>query len=214
MARSGKKGDTSYNALRRYYRAAERYIKKAESSTGATAERYRQLAKQDLGKAMQTYEKGTTQDFSKPIKSLAEKLGVNIKAQRAKLKDIKQDAWEKIREKAISKSTSRLESAMEDAERRRQDEARALFNSGLGSRIIGGFESIWRDKALTEDGIDKKKMMKAIFDYMKVDNLADLIKKLEEQLGSLLYGDTSVDEIYETVKLMIQNKVADNTLVA
>ena len=38
MARKRKAGDTAWNARRREYRAAQRYLKKAHESTGATAD--------------------------------------------------------------------------------------------------------------------------------------------------------------------------------
>ena len=214
MSRARKKGDEFYNARRRYQRAAERNLKKAEQSTGATAARYRNLAKQDLNKALATYEKGTTQNFSKPIQRLAGNLGVNLSDKRARLNSLKDKTAKDLQEKAVSKSTERLAGAMDTAEALRQAEAQAVFNSEVGHRIIGGLVDVWRDKAVKGGKIDKEKMMKAIFDYFKVDNLADLLQKVENALGEILYNDADTDTIYETVKLTIQNKVADNTLVA
>lgn len=227
MARPEKTGDSFYNARRRYRRAAERNLKKAEQSSGATAARYRSLALQDLNRALSTYDKKTTQDFSKPIKNLADKLGVNLESRRKQLKQMKSNVAARVRKSAEERSTDRLAGAAEDAEELRQLEARAVFSSGIGSRIIGGLESVWREAASVEveyigkDGqpykrteIDKKKMMRAIMDYFKVDNLADLLSAVEDQIGESLYQDVDSDELYETVKLTIQTKVADNTLVS
>lgn len=219
MPRASKTGDKYYNARRRYQRAAERNMKKAEQSSGATAARYRNLAKQDLNKALATYDKSTTQNFSKPIQNLAGKLGVNLSQQRRNLKSMKDETASKLRDVAEQKSTRRLEGAVKDAEVRRQAEARAVFSSDVGSRIIGGLVDVWRDKAVTigPDGkskVDKKKMMQAIMDYFKVDNLADVLVAIEDQIGDVLYEEGDIDTIYETAKLIIQNKVADNTLVS
>ena len=219
MARAAKEGDIFYNARRRYQRSAERYMKKAEQASGATAARYRNLAKQDLDKALSTYDKGTTQNFSKPIQSLANKLGVDLSRKRAQLKSMSDKSAKSLRETAEQKSTARLEGAVKDYEQRRQAEARAVFSSDVGSRIIGGLVDVWRDKAVTigEDGkskVDKKKMMQAIMDYFKVDNLADVLMQIEKQIGDVLYEGGDTDMLYETVKLTIQNKVADNTLVS
>ena len=214
MARARRKGDEFYNARRRYQRAAERNMKKAEQVSGATAARYRNLAKQDLQKALETYDKGTTQNFSKPIQKLANDLGVDLGEKRARMKGLKDKAAKDLQTKAVEKSTERLAGAMETSEQLRQAEARAVFSSEVGHRIIGGLVDVWRDKAVKGGKVDKEKMMKAIYDYFQVDNLADVLQKVEQSLGEILYQDADTDTIYETVKLTIQNKVADNTLVA
>ena len=214
MARAKRKGDEFYNARRRYQRAAERNMRKAEQSSGVTAARYRNLAKQDLQKALATYDKGTTQNFSKPIQKLANNLGVDLGEKRAKMKGLKDKAAKDLQIKAVEKSTERLAGAMETSEQLRQAEARAVFSSEVGHRIIGGLVDVWRDKAVKGGKVDKEKMMKAIYDYFQVDNLADVLQKVEQSLGEVLYQDADTDTIYETVKLTIQNKVADNTLVA
>ena len=227
MARPEKPGDKFTNARKRYRRAAERYLKKAEQSSGITAERYRALAREDLKKALDTYDKSTTQAFAKPIQTLAEKLGVNLSAKRKELKQKSDTVASRLRTMREKDSRKRLESAMKDVEDRRQEEARVVFSSPIGQRIIGGLVDVWRDKAtytvtkFAKDGtpyqateVDKKLMFEAIFEYLKVDNLADALAKMEKALGDRLYRDGDVDTIYETVKLIIQSKVADNTLVA
>ena len=214
MARAKRKGDEYYNARRRYQRAAERNMRKAEQSSGATAARYRNLAKQDLLKALATYDKGTTQNFSKPMQKLANNLGVDLGEKRARMKGLKDKVAKDLQTKAVEKSTERLAGAMKTTEQLRQAEARAVFSSEVGHRIIGGLVDVWRDKAVKGGKIDKEKMMKAIYDYFQVDNLADVLQKVEQSLGEILYQDADTDTIYETVKLTIQNKVADNTLVA
>ena len=214
-----EKGDTSYNARRRFVRAAQRNLDKAEETTGATAARYRNLAKQDLEKALQTYDKRTNQDFSRPIKDLAASLDVNLNQSRQQLKQTKTEVATKMMNVAVDRSISRLESELQDSEVRRQAEAQSVFNSPVGQRIIGGLVDVWKSEAVEigADGmqkVNKAKMMKAIFDYFGTDNLADVLKKVEDELGESLYRQGDRDEIYETVKLQIQNKVADNTLVA
>ena len=233
MARAKSSGgsersDENYNARRRFYRAAQRNLQKAERATGATADRLRTLAKQDLSKALDTYDKETTQDFSKPIQNLAEKLGVNLSFHRSVLKKMSDKAARKLQETAKERSTKRLESALDDAETRRQSEAEIIFSTNIGSRIIGGLVDVWREKATVptvktdrktgkkykSTKIDKEKMFQAMFDYFKVSNLADLLQKVEKSIGKRLYENGDTDTIYETVKLLIQGKVADNTLVA
>lgn len=213
-ARAAKAGDKFYNARRRYQRAAERNLRKAEASSGATAARYRSLAMQDLDKALSTYDKATTQEFSKPIQNLADKLGVDLSQQRRQLQARKDDSAKRLRTLAEQDSTQRLESVLKDPETRRQAEAKAVFSSDIGSRIIGGLVDVWRPVAVEAGKVNKGKMMQAIYNYFNVDNLADLLQSVEDQLGESLYKDGDMDSVYETVKLTIQNKVASNTLVA
>ena len=217
-----EKGDTSYNARRRFVRAAQRNLDKAEETTGATAARYRNLAKQDLEKALQTYDKRTNQDFSRPIKDLAASLDVNLKESRQQLKQTKDALITKMRNTAISKSVLRLEESLTDSDIRSEEEAKIVFGSPVGQRIVGGLVEKWREPATEtyEEGgelktrINKRKMWEAIYEYFGTDSLAEILKKVEEELGESLYRQGDKDEIYETVKLQIQNKVADNTLVA
>ena len=233
MARAKSSGgsersDENYNARRRFYRAAQRNLEKANRATGATADRLRSVARQDLKKALDTYDKETTQNFSKPIQNLAEKLGVNLSFQRSVLKKLSDKAARKLQESAKERSKERLVSALDDTEQRRQQEAEIVFSTNVGSRIIGGLVNVWREQATVptikfdrktgqkykSTKVDKEKMFQAMFDYFKVDNLADLLQKVEKAIGSRLYENGDTDTMYETVKLLIQSKVADNTLVA
>lgn len=214
MARAGKKGDVFYNARRRFVRSAQRNLKKAEQSSGIMADKYRTIAANDLQKALDTYEQGTTQNFSKPIQKLASALDVNLGQARKRMQQMKETTAKRLRTQAEKQSTERLAGAMDDEETLRQAEAKAVFSSDVGSRIIGGLVDVWKDKASIKGKIDKKKMFDAIFDYLGVDNLADALQKMEQAIGDKLYGDGETDTIYETVKLVIQSKVADNTLVA
>lgn len=215
MARARKTGDTFYNARRRYQRSAERYMKQANQSTGATAARYRELAKRELNNALSTYDQSTTQNYNKPIQNLANQLGVDLSVKRQELQAMKKETATKRRERAKDKSSERLVSNVKDPEQMREQEAKAVFNTSIGSRIIGGLVGIWEDKAKDARGkYDKKKIFAAIFDYFKVSKFADLLQKIEDALGDVLYNGSDSEVMYETVKLTIQNRVADNTLVA
>lgn len=225
VSRAGtkKEGDLSYNARRRYTRAAERYLKKAENTTGAAAARYRHLATEELKSAMGTYDKGTTQKISKPIQNLASKLGVDVEQQRRNLKARTDESAANLQKRLKDASESRLEGELmkSGAEQRRQDEARAILNNDqIGSRILGGTVNIWRDKARVFDPVkeeytfDKSKILPALYEHFKVDNLADLLLQVEKMIGDILYTDADSEVMYETVKLTIQNKVkSDNTVV-
>ena len=218
-----KTGDDATNARKRYYRSAERYMKRAEQSTGATAARYRQLARQDLDNALNTYSKSTTQKFSKPIQKLANDLGVSLDQERRKIKARSDEYAEKTRKAAIdlkagSASAKRLAGAADDAEVLRQSEARAIINSPIGHRILGGLIDVWEEAATIEDEtgqltVDQSKILPALFDYFNVDNLADMLEKVEQIIGDKLYADEDDDMMYEAVKIMLQTHIASDNSV-
>lgn len=213
MARKGKSSDSAYNARRRYYRSAQRNLEKAEKSSGANAARYRAVARQDLEDALNTYDPSAPkQKISKPIRDLADKFGIDIDAQRGEFIA----STEKQRKRAISKSVETLEGVLQDEEIRREREARALLNNPkIGRRIIGGFVDIWREQAIDEMGkIDNSQILPALFDYFEVDNLADMLEKVEQIIGDMLYKDEDSDAMYEAVKILIQIKTADNTITS
>lgn len=209
MARKGKAGDIATNARKRYYRQAERYLKQANRSTGAVAGRYRELARQKLNDAMETYSANTTQKFSKPIQRIADELGIDLDARREKMQKRSDKTADKRRESAISESESLLRENAPTGEDLRQAEARAILNSSIGQRIIGGTVDIWRKAATYKDSdgkyrVDKSKILPALFEHYEVDNLADLLEAIEAETGTQLYKDPDSDEAYETVKLILQ----------
>lgn len=217
-------GDTAYNARRRFYRKAESLLNQAANSTGATAARYRRLAKLQLDDALKTYDKSTTQTFSKPIQKLAGQLGVDLDEYRRKAKAKSDEAADKIRSEYIktgagSKSEKALRSRDITTDELREEEARILLSSSIGRRIIGGTESIWRKAATveTEEGlkIDKAKILPALFEHFEVDNLADLLDKIESIVSEKLYSEDTTEIMYETVKLLIAKRVStDNRVTA
>lgn len=222
MARAKRPtGDSATNARKRYYRSAERYLKQAANSTGAVAARYRELARQKLDDALSTYSKKTTQAFSKPIQRIASVLGVDLQAQREKTKTSSSASIETRRMKKIAESSGSLASAEMPEDERREQEARAILNSPIGKRIIGGTVDIWRDDATVQgrDGqytVDKTKILPSLFQHYEVDNLADLLEAIENEVGTTLYADPNSEEMYETVKLMLQidNITGSNAVIA
>lgn len=224
MARKRKQGDVSTNARKRYYRASERYLKKAEQASGSTAKRYRQLARQNFEDALATYDPANTQKYSKPIQRLANEFGYDLEALRElpTRSDEREQAISfraRRQERLIRESDYAKESSAANEDIRRDREAQALFkNSEIGRRIIGGYVDVWREDATVTDEktgerkVDTRKIFKSLYKYFGVDNLADLVEKVEAEIGETLYEMGNDDEIYEVVKLSIQNKVLDNTL--
>ena len=121
--RARKKGDDSTNARKRYYRASERYLKKAESTSGATSQKYRALARDSFDKALSTYEATNTQRFSAPMRRLASEFGVDLEKIRERpTGEGELDRWIDRRsaqqQRAIRESGDVLESALSDPEKR------------------------------------------------------------------------------------------------
>lgn len=203
--------DKTYNARRRYTRAAERYLDKAEASSGATASRYRQLAKTNYNSAIALYGDKAPDKMSRGLTRLANEFGFDEERVNSSR-----------RADYIEQSFYQLEGSLTDENVRREQEARALLNDDtIGSRILGGLVDVWKDKATVVDSetgsarIDNKRIVPALLDYFKVDNLADMIAKLEDSIGSSLYDlKGNLEDIYEYVRIQIQEKVIDNTLVS
>ena len=200
MARARRKGDETYNARRRYTRKAERYMKQANASYGASRERYIWLAKREAEKALSTYDKEPS--FQKLSKGL-QRVALETDAQFSK------PANDAQRQKLISRSKRSLESNVKD---RREYEGRAIMNSSVGSRIIAALEPIWRDYASInpETGkteIDWSAASKAIFEHMSqqtgklINDWLGVIEAFEQnpEIGADLYKDPKNDIRYDAV---------------
>lgn len=208
-------GDKATNARKRYYRASERYLKQSESMSGAAKERYRMLAKTEFEKALSTYSSNTKQRFSKPMQRLADEFSIDLESRRETF--MKTDSARRLDTISETKSRKSKATFLQDDEERKEFEAEQIFKTNVGSRIIGGLEDVWRDEAVSVDeygnvSYDRGKIFQAIKDFFKVDNLWQVLEKLEKPLGKLLYAVGGKD-IYEMIKLMIANKLADNALV-
>ena len=200
MARAKRKSDSVYNARRRYTRKAERYMKQAESSYGASCERYIELAKREAEKALATYDKEPS--FQKLSKGL-QRVALETDAQFSK------PANDAQRQKLISKSKRSLEGNIKD---RREYEGRAIMNSSVGSRIIASLEPIWRDYAAVnpktgKNEIDWSAASEAIFEYMSmqtgklINDWLGVIEAFEQntEIGADLYKDPKNDIRYDAV---------------
>lgn len=209
MARKHKTGDESYNARRREYRAAQRYLKKAEATTGATSERNRALAYTHLQNAIQTYDPTQSQRISAPIAKLAAQFGIT----QTDIRQQYRNTTEQRRAKVISESTGSL--AKLPADVRREQEAKTLMdNPAISKRILGGLVGVWSDKV--KSGVsaqeNRQAIEKAVFEYFNVESWADIIESLENILGNMLFAVGTDQEIYDTVKLSIQWMIATTLL--
>ena len=218
MAKRAKTAaDEVYNARKRYWRAAERNLKRAQESVGMASDKYKRQAEQQLKQAISTYDTSKTINFAKPIQRLANALGINLKDET----DMARGLTEREKRRTINRSMDTLESRLgDDAIRREMAAKTILSNPTIGSRIYGGLVEVWKDKATVWDPDDQKykvdnnKINELLTDYFGVDNIGDVLVKLEESIGDRLYEiDDDKANIYEVVKLMIQSKVADNSFI-
>lgn len=202
MARARKAGDAAYNARRRYGRQAQRYLKKAGQTSGASAERYRALAREAYENAMATYDPKQKQKISSRLIDVGRELGIDTQGARS---EFITKIGEQRKQELIEKSKQALESALQDPEKRREREARILLSStSVGHKIMGGLVDVW---------INADDREQAILNYFGVDNLASVIDILEQKIGDALYSSDDIGATYAIVALQIQNAVADNTLI-
>ena len=218
MARAKRPtGDEATNARKRYYRAAERHLKKASQLSGASADRERRLAEIQFRHALDTYDPETTQKLSKPMQRLANEFGIDVQRQREQVQSLDEKkrakTYQEIREmrtQAISEEESKKARVknLKDVQTRREYEAQQLFSQqNIAHRILGGTVDVWRDAARNPvtGKIDKSKILPTLFKHFVVDTLAGLLEKIEAQIGDMLYG-AGQEEIYDTVKLTLQLK--------
>lgn len=204
-SKAKKASDKAYNARRRFTRAAERYLKKAKESFGAVRMRFEELARENTQKAIATYDPATRQKISSPIKKLAERFGYDLETRRETYVN---ERTFKLRERLISQSEKTKISAISDDQERADEEARALLkNTQVGKRIMGGLVDVWRDYATPEQ------REKAIVDYFGVDNISEVIQKLESKFGEDLYQELENDEKYDEIKYAIQSAINRGNLV-
>lgn len=181
MARKKRQSDEQYNIRRRLTRAAARAIKKAEQATGAERERLEWQAEQHLKRAASTYAEG--KPVGKKVSDLSKRLGREIeRPSRIDIDQIGEHA-EKAKYRFGKKA-------------KREQSAREIMNSNIGSRIIGAFESEWRD--------DKSNMLDIIMERTGASDLMAVIEIIEERVGESLYqdpGETArYDEVVELIK--------------
>lgn len=180
MARKKTKADELYNVRRRLTRAAARAIKKAQKATGAERVRLEWQAEQHLKHAAATY---SDSSVGKKVTDLEKKLGKEIeKPSRFDIDQITRQA-----DKAKFRFGKKA---------RREQSAREVLNSNVGSRIIGAFESEWRG--------DKANMLAIIMQRTGASDLMEVVEIIEEKVGASLYmepGDTArYDEVVELIK--------------
>lgn len=182
-----KKSDPIYNARRRYRRAAERYIEKAEQAIGSERERFEILAKDAIENAIRTYE-----DKSKiqgAVKRVAERLGVT------RPEPVSEDR----RAQLVGQSYESLASAPLD----KNAEAKRILKYGnIAGRFYGGLSHIWEDLPYSQRD-------KAIMEFFGVDNLLDAMDIIRNEWGINLYEAEDNTQKYREQKEQVRNRAFD-----
>lgn len=186
MAREKTGSDEKYNVRRRLVRAAERRINEAMHATGARRERLEWQAEQSLKKAASTYARNEQGEL---------KIGKRVKELYSRLQ-------REVRELPPNYTFEQAKSAAQRAlfrpgrEERREQSAREILNSNIGSRIIGAFESEWRD--------DRANIFEIIREKTGARDLMEVIEIVEEKVGASLYYDHGDKQRYDDVVELIK----------
>lgn len=195
--RARKKSDDTYNARRRFTREAERYMKKADTVTGAAKSRYERLAEKSMTQAAALY-KGKPKGRNK-LSEMGKKIGVDpfdkAKAFAAGYKAGKQSVTGKL----IARSYERLE---KNKQQTRDEMAKdILATDNIGSRFYGGLSEIW-----TQDEESRQHPDTAITEFFGVDSIADVLEQLEEA-GIDIYAADENNSNYKSIQLKIQELI-------
>ena len=196
-ARARKRSDDTYNARRRFTREAERYMKKADTVTGAAKSRYERLAEKSMTQAAALY-KGKPKGRNK-LTEMGKKIGVDpfdkAKAFAAGYKAGKQNVTGKL----IARSYERLE---KNKQQTREEMAKDILSTdNIGSRFYGGLSEIW-----TQDEESRQHPDAAITEFFGVDSIADVLEQLEEA-GIDIYAADENNSNYKSIQLKIQELI-------
>ena len=192
MARAKRASDETYNARRRYRRQAQRLLRKAESSTGATKARYESMARAATEKAAASYAKG--QKAQGQVRNLMQKLGTTQPKEPMNADELK--TFKERSYNALQKNQRALT---------KQKIASSILTGNVGSRFYAGLKPIWG-----KDAESRANPNKAILDYFKADNLLEVLQQIE-QAGIDIYSPEDPEKDgYTNRALSLQNWVLSN----
>jgi hypothetical protein len=180
-------GDDATVARKRYAREANRYIRNADSAKSPEVKaRYMALAEQSTKRALSTYEKEV------PVSKMRKELQKAVLRTGVDFEDMTDERRAALRTYSIKDDVSK-KSKVQKAEQRRENTAKSILNTHVGSRIFGSLSEIWQP-AIKEDAngkthIDYKEMQKLIFDFLGVSDWMGAIERFEEEYGEALYAD-------------------------
>ena len=195
MARKRKKSDDVYNARRRFRRQAERYAKKAESTTGVASAKYRAIAQDAAEKALSTYQNKDAAQKGR-VATVAQRVGASTETAEKysrRLSKLDDAQLQDVLEKSSTKLSGVTGADLRDAE------AKAILSKGnIGSRFYGSLVDIWQGS----NDIDQ-----AIKDYFGVDSIMDVLDELESVANIYDAPDETVNPSDGLSTLQIQRYV-------
>ena len=189
QSRPKTKVDEAYNTRRRLRRAAERELKKADNSTGATKNRYIILAKEYIEKSLSTYAKNTNK-ISNPIQKVINRIE-NIK----KFEDLKGNYSQKLNE--YSRKT-----LVKNLQDRNQIANNILLQGNIASRLYGGLIDVW------QYDMSNKTINEKIMNFFNAKDMLEVLEKIEKQ-GIDIYSAPENDNKYIGITLKLQNYAAE-----
>lgn len=199
MARGKRQSDNVYNARRRYYRQAERYLAEAQKANGLKKARYQAQARDATIRAAQTYAQG--HEPQGQVKALMERQGIDrgtiVAVSMAK--GYKSGGIGRNVERLVSQSLGALAGSKQKT---RDQMARGILSAGnIGSRFYGGLVQIWDE---TEES--RRHPNRAILEFFGAESIMDVLEELEAQ-GIDLYTPDENDDVYKSVQLKLQQYI-------
>jgi hypothetical protein len=198
MPREKRDSDETYNARRRYRRQAERFIKKADKSSGIIKSRYEAQARNATINALSTYAKG--QQPMGRVKQLTDMLGIDAKT-------VQQVAFAKgmqsggVTTGLVSRLVQRSKQTLASAETRDEMAKEILSTGNVGSRFYGGLVDIWGDTPEHREHPNQP-----ILDFFGTDSMMDVIEDLEAE-GIDLYTPDENEDVYKSAQLALQQYI-------
>ena len=198
MPREKRDSDETYNARRRYRRQAERFIKKADESSGILKSRYEAQARNATINALSTYAKG--QQPKGRVKQLTDMLGIDAKT-------VQQVAFAKgmqsggVSTGLVSRLVQRSKQTLASAETRDAMAKEILSTGNVGSRFYGGLVDIWGDTPEHREHPNQ-----SILEFFGTDSIMDVIEDLEAE-GIDLYTPDENEDVYKSAQLALQQYI-------
>lgn len=198
MPREKRDSDEIYNARRRYRRQAERFIKKANESSGILKSRYEAQARNATINALSTYAKG--QQPKGRVKQLTDMLGIDAKT-------VQQVAFAKgmqsggVTTSLVSRLVEHSKLTLASAETRDEMAKEILSTGNVGSRFYGGLVDIWGDTPEHREHPNQ-----SILEFFGTDSMMDVIEDLEAE-GIDLYTPDENEDVYKSAQLALQQYI-------
>lgn len=208
MARATKTSDPTYNTRRRFRRAAERFLKKAdEAKSVQERRRWQTAAKAAIIQSIETYEPGS--QVRGKVAEVAARAGVDpsevmrIPAATEEQREQRQKTLKYFESRSERLKASNLES--------REEQGRFILSIGnIGHAIFGGLRDIWYDE---NDPEGNRNPLPKVLKALGYSDALELVEAIEAHAPELYTkGELSEEEIYDIVRSRLQYLARTNQL--